>query len=192
MSENPTPEILADYALGITDRAIQAARRKLRPSPLDLVFDRALSGCVHTGPVYNAATGARLQSEWLRVGVSNNSGRELDGVRVQALSLKPDKLGTLPVRLHRMHDNPPAGGAFEASTVVPATKTPVVFMDVVSHIAGAPYFQLLHLMPDVEPWFAVGAYELTLVVTAEGGVKSKERTFSLALLEDRIEFVRLH
>jgi hypothetical protein len=90
-----------------------------------------------------------------------------------------------------MHDNPPPGGAFEPSATLPATKTPVVFMDVVSHIAGASYFQLLHLMPDIEPWFAVGAYELTLVVTAEGGVKSKERTFSLALLNDSIEFVRL-
>jgi hypothetical protein len=191
MSDNPTPEIVADYALGITDRAVQAARGKLMPSPLDLVFDRARSGCVHTGPVYDAATGARLQSEWFRIAVSNSSPGAVGGVRVHALKLEPDKLGTLPVRLHRMHDNPPSGGAFEASVTVPATKTPVVFMNVVSHVAGAPYFQLLHLMPEIEPWFAVGAYELKVVVTAEGGVKSKERTFSLALIDDRIEFVRL-
>jgi len=191
MGDDPTQEIAADVLLGIGDRALAAARRKLRPSPLDLVFDRSISGCVHTGPVYNALTGQRLLSEWLRVGVSNNSAGSVDGVRVQALRLVPDTLGTLPARLHRMHDNPPPGGTFEPSVTVPPTKTPVIFMDVVAHVAGAPVFQLLHLMPDVEPWFPVGSYELTLVITAEGGVKSRERTFSLALRDDRIRFARL-
>lgn len=191
MGDDPRAEMVADYALGITDRMVRAANRRLRPSPLDLVFDPDLSGCVHTGPVYDALTGVRVRSEWLRVGVSNGSGGGVEGVRVQVLKLEPDTLGTLPVRLHRMHDNPRPGEPFEPSTTVPATKTPVVFMDVVSHIEGAPVFQLLHLMPDVEPWFPVGAYEMTLVVTAEGGIKSRERTFSLALVEGRIEFGRI-
>jgi hypothetical protein len=189
LSDDQTTELMADLALGATKEALRAAQRKLRPSPLDLVFDRSLSGCVHTGPVYDAATGARMRAEWIRVGV-NNSGGGVEGVRVQALNLKPDMLGTLPVQLHRMHDNPQGGQPYEQSFAVPASKSPVVFIDVVSHPEGAPSFQLLHVVREIEPWFPVGTYELTLVVTGEG-IKPRERTFSLALAHDRIEFARL-
>ena len=190
MGDDPTPEIIADVALGLGDRAVRAANRTLRPSPLDLVFDVSLAGCVHGGPVYNAATGQRLNAEWFRVAITNSSAHVIEGVRVQAISLKPDTLGTLPVQLHRMHDNPPPGQPYEQATIVPVSKTPVVFADVVSHIDGSPVFQMLHSVPAIEPWFPVGSYELVLSVTGQD-VKPRERTFTLALIDGRIQFSRL-
>lgn len=111
-------------------------------------------------------------------------------VRVQALRLAPDTRGTLPIQLHRMHDNPAPWVPYEPFTEVPVSKSPIVFVDVVSHLRGAPVFQLPHVVADVEPWFPVGNYELTLVVTGQG-VKPVERTFSLGLVEDTMQFVRL-
>jgi hypothetical protein len=190
MGDDPTPQIAADLILGVGDRALAVAKRTLAPSPLDLVFDRELTGCVHTGPVYNAATGARLSSEWVRVGISNSSAGSIEGVRVHALKLDPDTLGTLPAQLHRMHDNPPPGRPNEPSVTVPLSKSPVVFVDVVAHLESAPVFQLLHIVPAIEQWFPIDSYMLTLVVTGEG-VKSRERIFSLELVDGRIEFSRL-
>jgi hypothetical protein len=66
----------------------------------------------------------------------------------------------------------------------------VVFIDVVSRVARAPVFQLLHVVTDIEPWFPTGDYELTLIVTGEG-IKSRERRFSFSLKDDRIRFARL-
>lgn len=155
-----------------------------------MVFNWEISGCVHKGPVYVAGTPFRVDAEWLRVGIRNTGAGSIDEVRVQALSMKPDTLGTLPIQLHRKDDNPPPGQPYEQFTRVPASKSPVIFIDVVSHIRTAPVFQLLHNMQDVEPWFPVGNYELTLIITGEG-VKPVERTFSLGLVNDRLRFVRL-
>src|SRR5487761_132940 len=146
MGDDPRAEAIADIALGLSAKAIAAANRTLRPSPLDIVFERDLPGCVHGGPVYNVATGQKLPAEWLRVGITNRSGT-VENVRVQALRLKPDTLGVLPIELHRMHDNPPPGSAYEQAVTVPASKTPIVFADVVAHIHGAPVFQLIHKVP---------------------------------------------
>src|SRR5215472_7737161 len=80
--ENPAQGYLAELTVDIGARGIAAVQRKLRPSPLELVFDRAISGCVHTGPVYIAGTNVPVLAEWLRVGVT--SLEAVDGVRVQA------------------------------------------------------------------------------------------------------------
>ncbi len=177
--ESPVPGYLADLTIGIGARSISAAQRKLLPSPLDLVFERTVAGCVHTGPVYDTLTNARVSAEWLRVGVTN-SGSAVEGVRVQALELRPDSLGILPAALHWKDDNPPLGQQNKQTVAVPASKTPVVFADVVTHIKDAPVFQLLHIVPGVVPWFPTGDYELTLVITGDG-VKPRKRTFSLCL-----------
>jgi hypothetical protein len=189
--ENPVPEFLADLTLGAGARGISAAQRKLRPSPLDLVFARTISGCVHIGPVYIAGSSNPVSAEWFRVGVTNSSPAAVDAVRVQALELKPDTLGILPAPLHWKDDNPPIGRPNKQAVTVPASKTPVEFVDVVSHTQDAPVFQLVHIVPGVVPLFPIGEYELTLVITGDG-VKSRQRTFSLSL-DDRghIEFSRL-
>lgn len=189
MSDDSTTEFAADVVVGMGKEMLHAAQRKILPSPLDLVFDRLLPGCVHTGPVYVAGTQHRVKSEWFRVGV-HNSGGSIGEVRVQVVRLEPDTLGTIPIQLHRMHDNPQAGQPYERFATVPSSETPVVFFDVVSHIAGAQAFQILHNEQGVEPLFPVDSYEMTLVITGEG-VKPRERTFSLALREDRIQFARL-
>ena len=154
--ENPAQGYLAELTVDIGARGIAAVQRKLRPSPLELVFDRAISGCVHTGPVYIAGTNVPVLAEWLRVGVT--SLEAVDGVRVQAFQLKPDTLGTLPAALHWKDDNPPPGQANKQTIAIPASSTPVDFVDVVSHIHGAAVFQLLHIVPGVVPWFPTGEY----------------------------------
>jgi hypothetical protein len=120
------------------------------------------------------------------VGVTN-SGSAVEGVRVQALELRPDSLGILPAALHWKDDNPPLGQPNKQTVAVPASKTPVV----VSRIKDTPVFQLLHIVPGVVPWFPTGDYQLTLVITGDG-VKPRERTFSLCLDgKGNIDFSRL-
>jgi len=189
--ESPVPEYLADLTIGIGARGISAAQRKLRSSPLDLVFDRNISGCVHTGPVYDALTNARVSAEWPRVGVTNNSSAAIEGVRVQALKLKPDNLGILPAPLHWKDDNPLPGQLFKQTVTVPVSKTPVEFVDVVSHRPTWPVFELFHIVPAVVRLFPTGNYELTLVITGDG-VKSRERNFSFGLDNNGyVDFTRL-
>ena len=67
MSESSPSEFWANLTLADVVRSIAAAWPKLRPSPLDLVFVRTISGCVHTGPVYVAGTNIRVPAEWFRV-----------------------------------------------------------------------------------------------------------------------------
>lgn len=118
--ENLEADYLAKLTLGASAQAIGAAQRKLRPSPLDLVFHHAISGCVHTGPVYVAGSNIRVKAEWFRVGVTNGSSAAVDTVGVQALGLKPDTVGILPAALHWNDDNPPPGGPYMQAKTIPA------------------------------------------------------------------------
>jgi hypothetical protein len=120
--ENPAQGYLADLTVAVGARGISAAQRKLMPSPLDLVFDRTISGCVHTGPVYAAGTNVLLPAEWLRVGVINSSSTPIECVRVQALKLEPDTLGILPAPLHWKDHNPPPGQPNQQTVAVSASK----------------------------------------------------------------------
>ena len=190
MTEEMVPEIAVGVGLGLADRLVGGVIRQLQPNPLDLVFDRNLSGCVHGGAIYNAVTGARLSGQWLRVGITNRSRGEVDKVRVQALSLKPDTLGLLPLQLHRKDDNPKLGQQFEQWTTVPPSKTPVIFIDVVSYLDDSPAFQLEHLIPDIDRHFPAGSYELELVVTA-AGFTQRRRKFEVNLVNGKLDLRRI-
>src|SRR2546427_3550514 len=101
MGTDPSVEAAAEYAALMTGQALAAAQRKLRPSPLDLIFDPKLAGCIHKGQIWNAITMAPVKGEWFRVGIRNSGARAIDQVRVQAFGLDPDTFGSLPVQLHR-------------------------------------------------------------------------------------------